>query len=117
MTYERIVGAVPTFQKLVMQDLPLPVAYRLSKLVRAVNEELAFFQSESGKIRERHEDPNSPAIAREMEALLALDVEWEAPPVRIEIDDKLRLSCADIDALDGFVEFYEKEGGVNEQNH
>lgn len=117
MTYEKLIGAVPTFQKLVRQDLPLPVAYRLSKLVRAVNGELAFFQSESGKIRERHEDPNSPAIAQEMEALLALDVEWDAPPVRIAIDDKLRLSCADIDALDGFVEFYEKEGGVNEQNH
>lgn len=117
MTYVKLVGAVPTFQKLVRQDLPLPIAYRLSKLVRAVNEELAFFQSESAKIRERHEDPNSPGITQEMEALLALDVEWNVPPIRIAIDDKLRLSCADIDALDGFVEFYEKEGGVNEQNH
>lgn len=117
MTYCKLIESVSAFQKLVRQDLSLPIAYKLSKTVRKVNEELAFFQSESAKIRERHEDPNSPAIQREMEDLLALDVEWDAPPVRIEIDDKLRLSCADVEALDGFVEFYEKEGGVNEQNH
>lgn len=117
MKYKRILAVVPAFQKLVMQDLPLPIAYKLSKMVKAVNEELTFFQSESAKIRERHEDPYSPAINREMDDLLALDVEWNVPPVRIELDDKLRLSCADVDALDGFIEFVEKEDDMNEQNH
>ena len=117
MTYERIVGAVPTFQKFVMQDLPLPTAYQLSKIVRKINDELGFFQQESEKIRGRHEDPNSPGIKTELENLLDLEVEWDVSPVRIEIDDKIRLSCSDIAALEGFVEFVDKGGGKNEQNH
>jgi hypothetical protein len=113
MTYERLVGAVPAFQKLVNQDLPLPVAYRLSKTIKKVNEELDFFQKESEKIRVRHEDPNSPGINRELLDLLSLDVEWGLAPLRIEIANKLRLSCSDVNALDGFVEFYEEEENHN----
>lgn len=108
MTYEKLIGAVPAFQKLVTQELPLPVAYRLSKMVQKVNEELVFFRSESEKNREKHEDPNSPGIKRELESLLALAVDWDYPVLRIDLDDKLRLSCSDVNALEGFVEFVEK---------
>lgn len=109
MTYEKLVGAIPAFQKLVMQELPLPTAYRLSKMVRKVNEELDFFRAESEKIRAKHENPNSPEMNRELDALLQWDVEWTFLPLCIDLDDKLRLSCSDVNALDGFIEFVDKE--------
>ena len=107
MNYQRFIATIPAFQKLVIQDLPLPVAYKLSKLVRKVNEELEFFQAENAKIRKKHEDPNSPGIKEDTDALLGLNVEWDVPPIEIKLDDNLRLSCSDIDALDGFVIFKE----------
>lgn len=114
MTFRRILGAVSGFQKLVMQDLPLPVAYKLSKMVKAVNEEMQFFSEKHGAIMKRHEDPHSPGIAKEVEELLDLEIEWDHKPLRVEITDNLHLSCSDIDSLEGFIEFVEKEGMTDE---
>lgn len=117
MTFRRILGAVSGFQKLVMQDLPLPVAYKLSKMVKAVNEETKFFTEQQATIVKRHEDPHSPKIVEEVEELLDFEIEWDKKPLRVEITEGLHLSCADVDALDGFIEFVEKEDDANEQNH
>ena len=117
MTYRKLIGAVPAFQRLVIQELPLPVAYKLSKMVKAVNEETKFFGEKHAAIMRRHEDPHSPKIVEEVEELLDLEIEWDKKPLRVEITEGLHLSCADVDALDGFIEFVEKEDDTNEQNH
>lgn len=114
MTYRNFIAAVPAFQKLVMQELPLPVAYKLSKMVKAVNEEARFFGQRHSVIMKRHEDPHSPKIEEEVEELLNLEIEWDKKPIRVEIDEKLKLSCADVDSLEGFIEFVDKEGDENE---
>lgn len=107
MTYYNLITAVPAFQKLVGQSLPLPIAYKLSKMIRRVNEEMDFFRSRVEEVRNRHEGPRSPAQTQEENELLAFSVEWDMPPVEIPITENLRLSCADLDALAGFVTFTE----------
>lgn len=114
MTYRKLIGAVPAFQRIVIQELPLPVAYKLSKMVKAVNEETKFFGEKHAAIMKHHEDPHSPGIAREVEELLDLEIEWDCKPLRVEITDNLHLSCSDIDSLEGFIEFVEKEGMTDE---
>lgn len=114
MIYRTIIAAVPAFQKLVVQDLPLPVAYKLSKIVKSVNDEIQFFTEQQAAIVKRHEDPHSPKIVEEVEELLDLEIEWDKKPLRVEITEGLHLSCADVDALDGFIEFVEKEDDTNE---
>lgn len=104
MTFQNILSAVPAFQKLVAQDLPIRTAYRLHKMIRRVNEEIDFFRMKEGEIRAKHENPNSPALLAELDELLKLPIEWELDPLPLSPDEPLRLSCADLDALEGFVE-------------
>lgn len=104
MTYYHLLNSVPAFQKLIHQDLPLRTAYRLSKMVRKVNEELDFFRAKQEEIQAKHEYqiPQS-----EFEALLAFEVEWEEPRIEIALDDSIMLSVTDVDALTPFIDFKE----------
>ena len=113
MKYKQFVGAVPTFQKLVSQDLPLSVAYRLHKMIRRINEELGFFNARREQIvtSDAPEGEKSTQIAE----LLEFEAEWDPEPIRIPIDTGINLSCADLDALEGLVEFYEEED--HERDH
>lgn len=103
MTYRNILGSVPTMQKLYAQDLPIKTAYQLHKMIRRINEEIDFFRSKEQEIRAKHENPNSPAILAELNELLDLTIEWEFEPLPLGPDASIKLSCADLDALEGFI--------------
>lgn len=113
MKYKQFVGAIPSFQKLVSQDLPLPAAYRLNKMIRRINEELGFFNARREQIvtSEAPEGEKSSQLAE----LLDFEAEWDPEPIRIPVSTGINLSCADLDALEGLVEFYEEED--HERDH
>ena len=111
MTLYNILAAKNGIQKLVGQDLPLKTAYRLSKIVRRVNEELDFFREKEAELKAKHE---YKVPANEYEELLRLEIDWDEPKVEIPLDENVSLSAADVEALDEFVEF--KEVNENAQN-
>ena len=111
MRYIRLLNAISGFQKLIGQDLPLRTAYRLSKMVRKVNEELDFFRAKEAELREKHE---YKIPAKEYEELLNLEIDWTEDKIEIPLDDHIILSCADVDALTPFIEFKEVE--LNAEN-
>ena len=106
MTNIILLNAVPAFQKLIGQDLPLRTAYKLSKLVRRVDEELDFFRAKEAELREKHE---YKIPAKEYEELLNLEIDWNEDKIEIPLDDHIILSVADIEALTPFIEFKEVE--------
>lgn len=101
-----LVEAVPALQKLVRENLPLRTAYRLSKMVRKVNEELDFFKAKEAELKAKHE---YKVPVSEYNELLNLEIDWNDPKIEIPLDADINLSCADIDALTPFIEFKEVE--------
>lgn len=104
MTYTIILNAVQGFQKLVRQDLPLRTGYKLSKMVRRVNEELDFFRQKEAELRAAH-DGNIPQS--EYDELLNFEIDWNEDRIDIPLDSSIQLSCADVDALEPFINFTE----------
>lgn len=106
MTYFQLLNAAHGFQKLVRENLPLRTSYKLSKMVRRVNEELDFFRAKEAELREKHE---YKIPAKEYEELLNLEIDWTEDKIEIPLDDHIILSVADIEALTPYVEFKEVE--------
>ena len=109
MTYRTLITAVPALQKLVSQNAPIRVAYRLSKIVRRVNEELDFFKTRKAELEASHEYAVPPD---EYDRLLDFEIDWEEPRVEIPLDANLELSCADVDALEPFISLKEDESNA-----
>lgn len=106
-----LVDAVPSFQKLIRRDLPLRTSYKLSKMVRRVNEELDFFRVKEAELKAKHE---YKVPAKEYEELLNLEIDWNEPKIEIPLDADINLSCADVEALEPFITF--KEVDENAEN-
>lgn len=106
MTNYNLINAVPALQKLVREDLPLRTAYRLSKMVRKVNEELDFFKAKEVELKAKHE---YKVPVQEYNELLNLEIDWDEPTITIPLDNNISLSVADIEALTPFIEFKEVE--------
>lgn len=105
MTLSTIVSAAPALQKLIQQDLPLPIAWELTRLIDVCNPALEFFDSERAKIL-----CGAPELQASRTAeLLAMSAPGMGPTlvVRIPLDAGLRLSAADIKALQPLVLFEE----------
>lgn len=100
MTIGDVVIAVPAIQKLILQDLPLPTAWKLSKLIGIVNPVLDFYNAK----REQCSDEQAA-----ME-LLALDISDQFDgftPVEVPLIENIQLSAADVAAAELFVLFKE----------
>lgn len=98
-----IVNARTSLQKLIAQDLPLRLAYRLTKLTEAINFHLSFYGSERMKLGENPD----PEKLRELEEMEITDI--PQTKLCIPIRDGLVLSAADVKMLEPFIEFYEEE--------
>lgn len=97
-----IVNARAPLQKLVQQDLPLRTAWELVKVTDEVNRCLSFYAEELSKLG------SEPDPVR-LQELQQLDVQPPTPePFRIQIQDGLRLSAADVKLLEPLITFTEE---------
>lgn len=91
-----IVTAAPALQKLILQELPLPTAWRLSKLIGLCNPALDFYGIQRMKCHDQNE----------VEKLMEMDIDMDGfEPVAIAMDDSIRLSAADVKTLEPFVQW------------
>ena len=116
MKMQEIVNASPALRKLATQELDIRTAYKVSRLVRSLDEHLEFHDRKYNEILEKHCDlkedkyfPKSPehnaALRNERDELLDLDVDiGEVKKVTISADEKITLSAVDLMALESFVE-------------
>lgn len=114
MTLRQIVKSAPVLQKLTAYELSVAQLYRASKLVRAVNEELAIYDAGRRELIERHcekdgdklkyKDGTGEAFNRELQELLDVEVELNAKPLVLTEKDNIRLTLCDMDAVEGLVD-------------
>lgn len=120
MTLRNIVKAAPVLQKLTRHEFSVAQLYRATKLINAVNAELAIYDAGRRELIERHcekdgekmkyKDGTGIAFNRELQELLDVEVELNAKPLVLTERDDIRLTLADMDALDGFIELKIDDG-------
>ena len=94
-----IVNARCSLQKLIAQDLPLRTAFQIVDLVEKCNRHLGFFSQMRQKLGAL---PDETKLA-ELENFEVSDL--GELPIEIFATDSMRLSAADLKALEPFVKF------------
>lgn len=120
MTLRNIVKAAPVLQKLTGYELSIVQLYRATKLVSAVNAELAIYYAGRQELIERHcekdgdklkyKDGTGVAFNRELQELLDVEVDLGVKPLVLTERDNIRLTLCDMDAVKGLVEINIEEG-------
>ena len=129
MKQGKIVAAYKALHKLMMQDVPLPLARRLFGMVRTFQDAWDFQVQEEQKIANRHPDvdpirmcvqyPSGDKEAEEkllkelksyedeMTALMEMDFAVTVDPLTIHDSENIKIAGKDIAALEGIVIFEE----------
>lgn len=113
MKIGQIVEALPSLQKLAGQELTIKKLYKISKLMGKLNEELAFYNEQRGKILAKYcnvvgnqyvpREEDMEKLNAEMGELLGTEIEYEVQEVVLDLDENIKLSYNDLVALEGFV--------------
>lgn len=118
-TIRDIMQAVPALEKLAGASLPLKTAYKLSKNIKLLQNEIDFFTREREKIMKEYGGEvkhsrivfKKPEGLKALEDVLALEVEPECDKIEIVLSDNIRLAANDVTFLEPFVEFVEVDDG------
>jgi len=130
MKLSQIVAAVPALNKLSLSELPLRDAYRLSKLLSAIQPDLDFFNNKRLGILDRlgkkasdgnYEVPpqNMEAFKSEMDELGGIESQAGIAAIKLPLCEtkEIRLAANDITLLEPFIEWAEaqqtQERGAN----
>lgn len=123
MTLRNIVKSAPVLQKLTAQEFSVAQLYRAAKVIKAVNEELAIYDTGRRELIERHcekdgdklkyKDGTGEAFNRELQELLDVEVDLNVKPLVLTERDNICLTLCDMDAVEGLVEIKIDEGGDN----
>jgi hypothetical protein len=109
-----ILNAKPALDKLLNSSLPISAAFKLKKLVRAINEELSHFENERISLVKKFgvEDDQGninvdPAklndFSKELDELLSVPVELSFDPISYEKLQDISMSAVEMALLDDFV--------------
>ncbi len=115
MVLRQVIEAIPALNKLANAELDIKAAYRVSKIISALQSEVEFFNAKRRQIVEKHgkvnEDdtvsyePGKQAEAdKELKELISLEIQAEIEPIEVSAGD-IRLTANDILALEPFVKF------------
>lgn len=121
MTLRNIVKAAPVLRKLGGCEFSVAQLYRATKLISAVNAELAIYDAGRRELIERHcekdgdkmkyKDGTGVAFNRELQELLDVEVELNVKPLVLTERDNIRLTLCDMEAVEGLVEIKIEEEG------
>lgn len=103
MKLYEIVNAVTALRRLITQEMSLKTAYRLNLLVNQLNLHLDYFNENRERIAKLADQGDS-----ELDELLQEDVSATIEKVKIQLNEAVRLSAADIMQLEGFIEFVDE---------
>ena len=117
----QIINAIPAFNKLGNSDMPLPDAYKLQKLITALQPDIDFFNERNSKIIQKHDgiikdngtveypEEKRATAQTEFDELLNFDTQTETTVITMPINENIKISANDIRALIPFVEFIDTE--------
>lgn len=114
-----IINSREAMQRLAGQTLPVAVSYRIAKLIKLLNDELALYESERIKLCERYGELNpeenkynitqGAEFTHELNSLLDYTVELAAD--KISLPSTLMITPSDLISMDDFVEIEGDEDG------
>lgn len=117
MKLRQIIDAAPALQKLATAELPIKRLYWVRKTLNKLNGEIEFFNEERIKILAKHNTSKDKDFVKippdkidevneQINELLDTDVEVDnLKKFAINASDDIKLSVADINALEVFVDF------------
>lgn len=119
MTIGNIVSAMPALKKVSAADMRPKTLYRVSRLLDQLDHILVFYNERRAKLIKqlghttedgwRVDDENVDAYQKEMAEVLGVEVVDEIVPVRLPMDENIRLSYQDLCLMRGLIEL-ETEG-------
>ena len=120
MKLYEIINAIPALNKLGNSDMKISEAYKLQKLLTAIQTEINFFNKNQLKIIEENgvikdsgefiiDEDKREIYAEAMDELAQTDVEVVFSKMRISVTEKIQISANDIGTLTPFAEFTEEE--------
>ena len=112
ITLKEIINAVPALNKLADSDLPLPLAYKFSKMTKALQAEIDFFNDERNKVMKKYggEIRRNCIVFRDAEGnqefqrVLGLVVSPAVEKFSVPTLEDVRLSAHDVEAREPCVE-------------
>lgn len=115
MTMRVLVNAKPALLKIASQDLTIRTLYKISKLMRKLDDELLIYETQRLKILGRHGEISGDIyvpktgheedFVREFNELFAVEADiGDIKPVKIPLSENLKLSYQDLYAVRDFVE-------------
>ena len=119
MKLYEVVNAVPALNKLGNSEMKLTEAYKLQKLLTAIQVEIDFFNKNQLKIIEENgeiqasgdfkiDEGKREIYAKAMDELALTEVEPVFTKMKIAVTENIQLSANDIGVLMPFVEFTEE---------
>ena len=129
MKLHKIINAIPALNKLGNSNMKMTEAYKLQKLLSALQVEIDFYNKNHLELIEKHgqiKDDGTFSIDKEkqnefvkaMNELSQTEVEPIFTKMKIIINENIQRSANDITALTPFVEFIEEvTDGGQENNH
>lgn len=120
MNMRALVNAKPALIKIASQDLTIKTLYKVSKLMKKLDDELMIYEVEKQKILDNHaeisgdiyvpKEGHEEDFVSEFNELYALEVDiGDIKPVKIPSSEKIALSYQDLYAVREFIEIEEIE--------
>ena len=116
--FSKLIEATEAFRKLSQQELEIKKAVEVSRLIKKLEKEYEVFKENYTKLVKKYgklknedsgvyefDDVNRDKFNEEVEKLM--NIECEIDTEKIEIGDDIRLSAAQVIALDDFISFKE----------
>lgn len=113
MELKDLVNAKDGLIKIFNAELPIKISYKLSKLVKDLNEELNFFEEKRKKLIEKFgekkgdkievKQENLELFTNEMNELLKLKVEFKFEKIQLNEIENVKLSSLEVYNLQKFI--------------
>ena len=114
LTLGELLNGKPALEKLVNLEISIKAAYKLSRIIRKLNEELQNFEEQRQKLVNQYGEPqengnvivtqeNMEAFAKELNDLASLEIELDFEPVSLEELGDVKMKAAELMLIEKFV--------------
>lgn len=113
MKLVHLANASKAIQKMANQDVNMKTLYKLSRQLDAIRPHLEFFDSKRTEILEKHceknekgyliNDENRGIVESKLQELFDIEIE-DVKKIEIPEEENMKLSCADLKALEEIIE-------------
>ena len=106
----------PSLQKLIAQDVPIKIAFKVGKIIKVLDSEYTVFEESKKKLFEKHGEENieknlevkpenMKVFTKELNELLSIEVDIDIEKIKLEdLGEEVKLSPIDASNLDILIE-------------